>query len=111
METSVEAIARELAQARAARARGNEGMARVCARRAAGAAAGEYLRHNGLPDPGPSALDRLNTLLALPHLPAACQQPIRRLLQRVDEDYQLPPGVDLIAEAETLVQTLLPPEA
>jgi hypothetical protein len=42
------------------RARGNEGQARVCARRAAGAVLREYFQRRGLPVRSPSAYDLWN---------------------------------------------------
>ncbi len=89
------------------RAQGKAGRARVRARRAAGAIAGAYLRQRGLPDPGPNALERLRALRTLPDLPAAAQQAVAHLLMKVDTQYRLPPGVDLIAAAQILAQSLL----
>ena len=103
-----EAIRRELNQAQAARIAEKEGMARVCARRAAGLAIGEYLRQNQLADPGPSALDRLEYLKALPQTTNELQQSLRYLTQRVNEEYELPAGIDLITEAGKLIAALLP---
>ena len=69
----------EIERARLAQAQGNLGQARVCARRAAGAAAGEYLRRKGLPDAGPSAIDRLRYLAEQPDLPSEAQPLIERV--------------------------------
>ena len=49
-----------------ARVQGLEGRARVCARRAAGAAVREFFELRGLPLPGPSAVDLLEALRELP---------------------------------------------
>jgi hypothetical protein len=96
----------ELERGRAARAAGNEGQARVCARRAAGIAIGEFLLHQGLPLPGPSAVIRLEQLLGLPEVSPQASEIAKHLLTRVDEDFSLPIPVDLLAEAEQLVKEL-----
>ena len=108
-ETSAvqQAIQKELDQAQSARASGKEGMARVCARRAAGLAIGAYLHRQRLPDPGPSAMDRLRYLNTLPHLPPEIYPLIRHLTRRVDTNYALPPEIDLIADAQALAGLLL----
>jgi len=97
----------ELRTAKEARAAGNQGKARVCARRAAGIAIGEYLQRQGLPDPGPSAYDRLQYLATHPGLSARARQITAHLLLRVNEDFKLPIDADLIAEAYELVELLV----
>ncbi len=96
----------ELRAAEAARAAGNEGKARVCARRAAGIVIGVYLQRKGWPDPGPSAYDRLRFLADRPEVPAAARRIVEHLILRVDENFQLPEGIDLIAEARALPSVL-----
>lgn len=49
----------EFEQAVSAQSAGNEGQARVCARRAAGIAIREYVTRHGLPIPSTSAYDLL----------------------------------------------------
>jgi hypothetical protein len=97
---------RELQQAEEARARGNEGMARVCARRAAGIAVGEYLRLHQHPAPGPSAYDRLRYLQDLPVVSPGAREAAGYLLTRITVDGELPGEVDLIAEARRMVKEL-----
>jgi hypothetical protein len=99
-------FAAEIERARAARAAGNEGQARVCARRAAGIAIGEYLHRQGLPLPGPSAVVRLEHLLDLPEVTPEALEIAKHLLLRVTEDFTLPVQSDLVADAEQLVQEL-----
>lgn len=98
----------ELRQARLAREKQNEGMARVCARRAVGIVIGEYLNKLGYQSPSNSAHDRLRYLVASPNLPEDTREVARHFLIKVDPDYRLPIEVDLIAEAEWLCQALLP---
>ena len=93
------------------RAAGMEGRARVRARRAAGHVIGIYLREAGLPDPGPNALDRLRYLRTLPGLPPEVYPLLEHLTMKVDINYRLPPGVDLLADAQRLAELLLGEDA
>jgi len=102
------AIRRELEGAKAAYVSGNDGLARVCARRAAGIAAEMYIRENHFPDPGPSALNRLNYLAALPQIPLEAKKSINYLTERVNENFELPSNADLIAEAQKFIKLLFP---
>jgi hypothetical protein len=103
---AIEKFHSELTMAEAARASGNEGRARVCARRAAGIVVGQYLEDNGI-SAKPSAYDRLRTLQGLPGTPADVLQVLDHLLLRVKPDQQLPIIVDLIKEARWLKRKLL----
>ena len=97
----------ELAQAVAARRNGNEGMARVCARRAAGLIIGEYLRRRQIPSPGPSAYDRFRLLLDLAEVPMRSRSIAEHLVRRVNQDFSLPVESDLIQETRYLAEELL----
>jgi hypothetical protein len=99
-------IEQELASAAQARSQGFEGRARVCARRAAGAAIRAYLEQRGLPAPGPSAMDLLQYFRSLPGLTAEHVRVLDHLLARVDESFALPQEVDLLADARWLIETL-----
>lgn len=97
----------ELERAEQARLAGNEGMARVCARRAAGLAIGERLARMGLEAHGPSAYDRLRYFHALPGLSPQIQAVIEHFLVRITTSHELPVEADLIAEARWLAGELL----
>jgi hypothetical protein len=97
----------EFKRAEQARARGNEGQARVCARRAAGIAAREYFARRGQAIHTPSAYDLLNLLIEDPSLSDDLRQTAARLTLRVDEEFKLPANVDLIVEAKKLCEELL----
>ncbi len=99
-------IQAEFEKAEQARARGNEGQARVCARRAAGIAAREYLSRQGRPPRSSSAYDVLRLLADDPSLPTNVKEAALRLTLRVDEEFQLPAGMDLLAEARELCKAL-----
>lgn len=96
----------ELARGDAARQAGFVGRARVCARRAAGAAIREYLELKGIPAPGPGVMDLLQAASELTGFPEGSSQTIQRLLMRVDEDFSLPDQIDLLADARWLAQEL-----
>ncbi len=98
----------ELQAALADRRAGREGRARVRCRRAAGRVLEEYFRRQGLPDPwGQNALRRLEFALTLPHLPPEVRQALANLIRRVDENFQLPPHIDLVQDVLLLARRLL----
>jgi HEPN domain-containing protein len=97
----------EFKRAREARARGNEGQARVCARRAAGIAIREYYSRLGLPVRTPSAYDLLQLLKGEPQLSPDLKQAATYLTLRVSEEFKLPVAVDLLEEAHKLCDGLL----
>jgi HEPN domain-containing protein len=100
-------IESEFEKAKQARDRGNEGQARVCARRAAGVAAREYLTRQGVRPPSVSAYDLLNMLKNDQRLSPDLQQIAEHLTLRVTEEFKLPVNADLVAEARTFCEELL----
>jgi HEPN domain-containing protein len=97
----------EFEKAEEARARGNEGQARVCARRAAGIAVREYLLRQGIRPPSLSAYDLLTQLKADPDLSPDLRQIAKHLTLRVTEEFKLPVNADLVAEARIFCEELL----
>ena len=97
----------EFEQAESARAGGNEGRARVCARRAAGIAVREFLVRRGEAVPGGSAYDLLQLLAARTGLDPGLRQAAVYLTLRVDEEFKLPVYVDLFEQARGLCAGLL----
>ena len=100
-------IQAEIDRAEAARARGNEGQARVCARRAAGIAAREYLARRGEKIRTPNTYDLLKILVEEQSLSGELRQSAHYLTLRVNEEFKLPVNVDLIAEARKFCDELL----
>ena len=96
-------IEAEFEKAGQARARGNEGQARVCARRAAGIAIREYLTRQGIRPPSTSAYDLLNLLKEDPHLSPDLKLIADHLTLRVTEEFKLPVNADLVAEARKVL--------
>lgn len=103
-KTQIEA---EFEKAEQARARGNEGQARVCARRAAGIAVREYLIRRGIRPPSVSAYDLLNMLKNDTQLSPDLKKIADHLTLRVNEEFKLPVNADLVAEAKTFCEDLL----
>ena len=102
-QTDIEA---EFEKAEQARARGNEGQARVCARRAAGLAIREYLTRRGIRPPSASAYDLLNLLKDDSSLSPDLRLIANHLTLRVTEEFKLPVEADLVAEARKFCQEL-----
>ena len=100
-------IESEFDRAAQARGRGNEGQARVCARRAAGIAVREYLTRRGIRPSSVSAYDLLNLIkddaLVSPDLKLIADH----LTVRVTEEFKLPVDVDLVEEAKIFCEELL----
>ena len=97
----------EFERAEQARAKGNEGQARVCARRAAGVAIREYLTRRGTPPPSISAYDLLNLIKDDSHLSPDMKLIADHLTLRVTDEFKLPINADLVAEARQLCDELL----
>jgi hypothetical protein len=98
---------REIQRAEQARASGNEGMARVCARRAAGVAAKAYLEQQGRAAAG-SVLNVLQSLRDAPTEPEAVRAAAGHFLLRITPEHVLPEDVDLLADVRWLVSALFP---
>jgi hypothetical protein len=96
----------ELESAERARLAGNEGRARVCARRAAGMAAQAFLTRHRVRTDGANFYNALLVLAQYPRLAPDLKTAIAHLTLRVSEDFSLPPDVDLIADARALCEQL-----
>jgi hypothetical protein len=97
----------EVQHAEMAHAIGNEGKARVCARRAAGIAIGEYLRFRGIAPPDSSAYNILKFFQSNPDMPSDAKIITGHFLERVDTDFSLPGDIDLIQDARWLAKNLV----
>ncbi len=100
-------IETEFERAAQARAKNNEGQARVCARRAAGIAIRDYLTRRGTHIPSSSAYDLLNLIKEDAPLPPDLKLVADHLTLRVTEEFKLPVEADLVAEARLLCNWLL----
>jgi hypothetical protein len=97
-------IETEIANAVSARNAGLEGRARVCARRAAGKAAEYYLSQFqiGIPD----LYERLTYMLEMPDLHPELHPFLEHFVMKVDENYNLPDGIDLINDARQFTKII-----
>ncbi len=102
----LEKISAELRQAEIARLTRNEGRARVCARRAAGLAARDFLNRRSIRTHHGGAYEALQTLAKFPGLAPELKQAAVHLTMRLTEDFSLPEGLDLITEARRLCKCL-----
>ncbi|GJQ35754.1 MAG: hypothetical protein HS100_00375 [Anaerolineales bacterium] len=107
MDDTSNEIKREFEQAEKARVNGNEGQARVCARRAAGIAIRDYLVRKGIRPPSRSAHDLLNLIKEQAPLPPDLKLVADHLTLRVTEEFKLPIEADLIAESKLLCDWLM----
>jgi HEPN domain-containing protein len=93
----------ELSRAERARRAGQEGRARVCARRAAGwSLQGYYRRRTGRPAPA-NALDLLRWLQRDVEAPQHLRLAAGRLTARVTQDFRLPHQQDPLDDARRIV--------
>jgi HEPN domain-containing protein len=99
----------EIEQAEAAREVGKEGMARVCARRAAGVVVSEYYQQKGVDLGKIGAYDRLRYLINQADTQPEIRQVAEHFVLRVTPERALPVDADLIAEARWLLTTLIRP--
>lgn len=104
---TLEQIQAEFERAEQARAKNNEGQARVCARRAAGIAIRDFLTRGGIRPPSTSSYDLLNLIKDEPLLPPDLKLAADHLTLRVTEEFKLPVEADLIAESRQLCDWLL----
>jgi hypothetical protein len=93
----------ELEKAEHARLAGNEGRARVCARRAAGIAARDYLTRHGARLRAASSYAALQILAEFPGLAPHLRIATLHLTTRVTDEFTLPMDTDLIADARLLI--------
>lgn len=99
-------INQELARAEQARQKGNEGMARVCARRAAGFAALASLQNLGLDIQNINGMDALHIFSKSSDFPTPIRRSAELLTMRVTPDHQLPLEVDLLQQAREFINEL-----
>lgn len=98
---------KELQTAKEARKNGNEGMARVCARRAAGELVRAYFQRQGLLLAKPSALHALKTLSQSGQVSEKVREIASHFVWQITPEHLLPGDADLIAEAQWLAWELL----
>ena len=112
-EYILEKITQEIQNARKSQFAGNDGLARVCARRAAGWAIQEYLSQQGQAIDSPSALDHIKYLSSQSGFSDQISQALKHLTIKMEKDsldeeaYYPIADVDLVSEAILVVEELL----
>jgi hypothetical protein len=101
------AIEAEFVHAHYSRAKGNEGRARVCARRAAGLAIGIFFEQCMSKSPPKSAYSLLQWFSQREEIPEHLKLSAQRLTERVTPEYKLPHNEDPIEDAQRIVTTIL----
>jgi hypothetical protein len=97
----------ELFLAEQSRDDGNEGRARVCARRAAGHVAGEYLLRRGIALETKSALQKIRYLETSAEISPTERETLEHFLIHTTTEHRLPFDADLIADVHLLARLLL----
>ena len=109
----IQKIVQEIRQAYEADTKGKEGLARVCARRAAGWAIQKHLELKGISLDTPSVLDHISYLLNQSSTKPEILKVLTHMTQKVEKDslegesYWPLPNVNLVEEAHWLVEELL----
>ena len=101
------AIAAELQMAASARFSGNEGKARVCARRAAGWAIRGWQERQGILEGVTSAHRLLHEASLDRSFPSHIRAAAAHLVLRITEDHELPINADVLDDARVLVEFFL----
>jgi len=101
---------REIRRGIAARDEGNEGMARVCARRAAGVLVRAHFNRGGRKPNGMNVLNLLRALRDSDDGPENVRELAGHFILQITEDHVLPGDIDLIDGAERLRAALFPAE-
>ena len=102
-EHNAEKIEQEFSAARATLALGNDGKARVCARRAAGLAIARFLTAHPHTSWGSDAMTRLLHLKEDPEFPPDVREAAIRLTTKISERFTYPFSTDPIADARLIV--------
>lgn len=106
-EEVLRVIEREFSTAEEALRKGNDGMARVCARRAAGAAITFWLQDNRHPGWGVDAMSQLRSLQQQEAIPAEVRDAARRLSTKVTERFEAPFPTHPIEDGRMIVAWFL----
>jgi hypothetical protein len=104
---ALDRIGKELSTARQARTTGNDGMVRVCARRAAGIAVSFWLEQNSRQGWGLDAMSQLKNLQSDESTPRGVRDAAMRLTARITEQFKSTFSTDPIADSETIINNLL----
>jgi len=107
LEETQRVIEAELTAGRQARKAGNEGMVRVCVRRAAGAALGFWLETHPRQGWGMDAMTRLKGLAQAVDVSGEVRDAASRLTARVTPAFTSPHTTDPLEDARIIIRHLL----
>lgn len=96
-------IQKEFGTAAGARRQGNEGMVRVCVRRAAGIAVGFWLQAHRVPHSGPDAMSRLRAIVTDDALPPEIRAAAERLTTKITDQFNSPFSEDPVEDGKLIV--------
>lgn len=100
-------IEEELTAAHDSRLKGNEGRARVCARRAAGLAIGIYFENLSGEKPPRSVYKLLQWFTEQEEIPEQLRRSAQRLTVHVTPEFELPHEEDPIHDAQAIITAIL----
>ena len=101
-----EEIEQELTKAAKGLHNGNDGLARVCARRAVAIAAQHWAEQRHLPTWQGDAMHQLRQIQEETKFPVSMREAAQRLLTKVTEQAQLPMTTDPITDARIIIDHL-----
>ena len=104
---SLEQIDGEFVTANQARKSGNDGMVRVCARRAAGIAITNWLEQNPRQGWGVDAMNQLKNLQKDESMPQNIRDAAMRLTTRITKQFTSPFSTDPIDDSKAIINHLL----
>jgi hypothetical protein len=105
-EQAQQQIEKEFATARHAQTIGNDGMVRVCARRAAGISVSFWLQSNPRNNWGVDAMNQLRSLALDETIRQDVRDAAKRLTTKITEQFTSPFMVDPIADATIVIDYL-----
>ncbi|MFN0158679.1 MAG: hypothetical protein ACKVRP_11495 [Bacteroidota bacterium] len=106
LDETMRKIEKEFAAAAQAQRVGNDGMVRVCARRAAGAAIGFWLRSHPHPEWGVDAMTQLRNLQIDDSTVETVRHAAERLTTKITEQFKAPFATDPLADARLIITHL-----
>ena len=103
----LETIRREFATAHLAMQAGNDGMVRVCARRAAGTAIVHWRKSHPLPGSGTNAVTRLQSLAEDAAIPEGVRSAAKRLCAKTGADHLPTTPANALEDCRLIIRHLL----
>jgi hypothetical protein len=106
-EQATQQIEKEFSRAAHAREIGNEGMMRVCARRAAGIAIAHWLQSHPREDWGLDAMSQLRSLQLDDSIPRSVRDAAMRLITKITEQFAAPFSTHPIEDSKIIINHLM----